>query len=98
MRLADAAPAPHGGSDDRPAPHLGHQPAQGARPPTRRQSAPNGELSARVVVAVRTDPGKTVAEYAELLGVPPTALYRPVRRLTTEGALVKRARQLFPNR
>ena len=53
-------------------------------------------LRERVLDAVRADPGKTVAEYAEVLGVAPTALYRPVRELTTEGVLVKRARQLFP--
>jgi transposase-like protein len=49
-----------------------------------------------VLAAAEADPGKTVADYAEVLGVAPTALYRPVRQLTTEGALVKRARQLFP--
>jgi transposase-like protein len=49
-----------------------------------------------VLAAARTNPGKTVADYAEMLGVAPTALYRPVRQLTSEGALVKRARQLFP--
>ncbi len=49
----------------------------------------------RVLEAVRAHPGKTVAEYAELLKLAPGTLYRPVRELTTEGALVKRARQLF---
>jgi hypothetical protein len=60
---------------------------------TRRTEA--ADLRHRVVDAVRADPGKTVADYAVVLGVAPTALYRPVRELTTEGALVKRARQLF---
>jgi transposase-like protein len=50
-----------------------------------------------VLDAVRAEPGKTVAEYAAILGVAPTALYRPVRRLANEGALVNRARQLFPD-
>jgi hypothetical protein len=49
-----------------------------------------------ILEAVRTDPGKTVAGYAETLGISPTALYRPVRELTNSGALVKRARALFP--
>jgi len=55
-----------------------------------------GELTDRVLEAVRVDPGRTVAEYAEVLGVAATALYRPVRKLTDEGVLVKRVRQLFP--
>lgn len=54
------------------------------------------ELADRILEAVRAEPGKTVAEYAVILDAVPTALYRPVRRLTTDGALVKRARQLFP--
>jgi hypothetical protein len=54
------------------------------------------ELEQRVLEAVRAQPGKTVAEYSEIVGLAPTALYRPVRELTTAGALVKRARQLFP--
>jgi hypothetical protein len=55
-----------------------------------------GDLATRVVEVVTAAPGKTVAEYAADLEVPPTALYRPVRQLTTTGAIVKRARQLFP--
>jgi len=66
-----------------------------ARSPQREAAAP-GELAQRVVDAVRADPGKTVAEYASDLQLAPTALYRPVRQLTTSGAVVKRARQLFP--
>ena len=55
-----------------------------------------GELAERVLEAVRAQPGKTVADYAAILEVAPTTLYRPVRELTTEGALTKRARQLYP--
>ena len=54
------------------------------------------DLGEGVLDAVRAEPGKTVADYARILGVSPTQLYRPVRELTTEGELVKRARQLFP--
>ena len=50
----------------------------------------------RVLEAVRAQPGKTVRDYAEILGVPATAIYRPVRELRDDGALVKRARRLFP--
>ena len=63
----------------------------GARP-----HGEGGDLAARVLAAAQADPGKTVADYAEALGVAPTALYRPVRQLTTEGTLVKRARELYP--
>lgn len=54
------------------------------------------EVGALVLEAVRADPGKTVADYAELLNMSATALYRPVRQLTDQGMLVKRVRQLFP--
>ena len=57
---------------------------------------PAGELVERVVEAVRSEPGKTVGEYAAILGVAPTSLYRPVRELTDDRKIVKRARQLFP--
>ena len=56
----------------------------------------SNELTQRVIEAVRSEPGKTVAEYAAALQVAPTALYRPVRQLTTSGDVVKRSRQLFP--
>lgn len=55
-----------------------------------------GQVSERVLEAVRGEPGKTVAEYAQILGVSATTLYRPVRELTNDRVLVKRARQLFP--
>lgn len=54
------------------------------------------DVVAVVLEAVRAEPGKTVAEYAEALDMSATALYRPVRHLTDQGVLVKRARQLFP--
>ena len=54
------------------------------------------ELSHRVLAAVRADPGQTVTDYARALELAPTALYRPVRELTTAGAIIKRARQLYP--
>jgi hypothetical protein len=57
---------------------------------------PSSQTAGRVLDAVRSDPGKTVAEYAKSLEVPATSLYRPVRELTAAGVLVKRSRQLFP--
>jgi hypothetical protein len=77
--------------------------ARARRTPARRSQAPapdpaaSGDLATRVVDAVRAAPGKTVAEYASDLQVSSTTLYRPVRQLTTSGAIVKRARQLFPS-
>lgn len=60
-------------------------------------TAPTGELGDRVLEAVRADPGHTIAEYARAFQVAPPALYRPVRELTNSGAVVKRARELFPS-
>jgi hypothetical protein len=54
------------------------------------------ELRARVIEAVRSAPGVSLGEIAKLLEVPATSLYRPVRELTSDGSLVKRARALFP--
>jgi hypothetical protein len=64
--------------------------------PPRSAQASAGRVGERVLEAVRADPGKTVAEYAAILQISATSLYRPVRELTNDGALVKRARQLFP--
>jgi hypothetical protein len=92
-----------------PDPDLGG--GAGRRPPGRSGSAsrsPSGsapdpaanaadhQIGQRVLEAVHAEPGKTVAQYAEVLGVSASSLYRPVRELTNDGALVKRARQLFP--
>jgi hypothetical protein len=61
------------------------------------RQAASTELGNRVLEAVRADPGKTVADYAAILDLSATTLYRPVRELTTDGTLVKRARHLFPS-
>jgi hypothetical protein len=93
-----------------PAPARVVRPASSARLPARTRRTPQrkrraaragehsaeGDLAGQVLAAVKSDPGKTVADYALSLGVASTALYRPVRQLTTEGSVVKRARQLFP--
>jgi hypothetical protein len=72
------------------------RPARRSSTSKSRPQAPGGQLAGRVLDAVRSDPGKTVAEYAKSLGVPPTSLYRPVRELASAGVVVKRARQLYP--
>lgn len=84
-------------------------PAKGAAPPHRKagprggtqRSAPaalrpDNDRSRHVVEAVRARPGATVAEVATTLEAPAKSLYRPVRELTSSGALIKRGRQLFP--
>jgi hypothetical protein len=78
------------GMDDAP------RPGRRSSTSASRSQAPGGQVAGRVLDAVRADPGKTVAEYAKSLGVPPTSLYRPIRELTAAGTLVKRARQIFP--
>jgi hypothetical protein len=60
------------------------------------RDASDTERDARVLEAVRSHPGATVAEIAAIVGVEATSLYRPVRELTTTGALVKRGHGLFP--
>jgi len=54
------------------------------------------ERDARVLDAVMANPGTTVAEIAEVLGVGAVSLYRPVRDLASAGKVVKRGRGLFP--
>jgi DNA-binding NtrC family response regulator len=68
---------------------------EAVEPPASKGQAAGAELGDQVLEAVRANPGQTVADYARALGVAPTALYRPVRELTTAGAIVKRARQLY---
>ena len=87
-------------------PRRTRQPRSRARKPAareRRADAPAerapesaGELSERVLAAVQSNPGQAVGDYARMLDVQPTAIYRPVRELTDAGKLVKRARQLYP--
>lgn len=54
------------------------------------------EVAEAVLQAIAADPGKSVVDYAERLNLAPTALYKPVRELTADGKVVKRARQLYP--
>lgn len=71
--------------------------------PRRRQArrgqsrvAAAAERDARVLEAVSTNPGATVAEIASVMGVDAVSLYRPVRDLASAGKVVKRGRGLFP--
>jgi hypothetical protein len=56
-----------------------------------------GAQATQLLEAVRSSPGATVAEIASTIGVTAASLYRPVRQLTSDGALVKRGRRLFPS-
>jgi transposase-like protein len=49
-----------------------------------------------VLRTVAEHPGSTVAEIGQRLGVAPSGLYRPVRRLIETGRLRKEGRQLHP--
>src|SRR4051794_7738534 len=62
-----------------------------ARP---RSQARPGERHEQLLDLVRAQPGITVREIADRLGVDPTSLYRFVRELTADGRLVKDGRRL----
>ena len=91
-------PEPERGAARRRPPARGGSASRSRSAPTLAPAAnvADYQIGQRVLEAVRSEPGKTVAQYAELLGVSASSLYRPVRELTNDGALVKRARQLFP--
>ncbi len=55
-----------------------------------------GKYDARLVQIVAGQPGITVAEAAEQLGLPASGLYPTIRRLQSTGQLVKRGRGLHP--
>jgi DNA-binding NtrC family response regulator len=94
---APPAPTPQVASSSRASRRSsGRRRSGGAKPAPAAPEASDDELSERVLAAVSAEPGQTVADYARVLGVPATALYRPVRELTTAGAIVKRTRQFYP--
>ena len=76
--------------------------AQGPRPP--RGSAGNGRAGSSrtsrrqqdVLRLVKERPGITVGEIAKELGVDATDLYRPVRKLEQDGAIIKLGVALQP--
>jgi len=55
-----------------------------------------GKYDARLVRIVAGQPGITVAEAAEMLGLPASGLYPTIRRLQSTGQLVKQGRGLYP--
>ena len=65
-----------------------------ARPRRPRTSGANREADVLRIVAERT--GVTVREIGEALGVDPTNLYRPVRRLQERGEITKDGANLKP--
>ena len=58
--------------------------------------ARGGKYDARLVQIVAGQPGITVAEAADQLGLPASGLYPTIRRLQSTGQLVKRGRGLYP--
>lgn len=104
MGIIAADLAAGAGADEQPEPAPA-QPVTGTRAEGQRRRPERGrrsrtsvatERDARVLEAVRTNPGATVAEIAAAVGVESTALYRPVRDLASAGAVIKRGRGLFP--
>jgi uncharacterized membrane protein len=63
---------------------------------TARKRRPAGERQQQVLEAVQRQPGVTVAEIGKQLGTDPTALYRVVKRLESEGQIRKEGPQLHP--
>lgn len=55
-----------------------------------------GKYDARLVRIVAGQPGITVAEAADMLGLPASGLYPTIRRLQSTGQLVKQGRGLYP--
>lgn len=88
---AGPAPVDDSAATSTPAPS-----ARRARRPRAKTPAVRREHASGVLEAVRSSPGATVAEIASAIGVPPTALYRLVRDLASEGIVVKRGRGLYP--
>jgi hypothetical protein len=69
----------------------------GGQPPRgRRRAAATGQRQDDVLRLVGENPGITVREIGERLGVEATGLYRVVKRLTDEGRLRKDGRRLHP--
>jgi hypothetical protein len=94
-RPADASP-PTGSREPAARPRKRAGASKEDAAPVKAAPSASGEVGARLLEAVRAEPGRTVADYAQLLGVSPAMLYRPVRELATKGTVLKRARQLFP--
>jgi len=75
-------------------------------PPTAVRAAParekdvraprGGKYDARLVEIVAGQPGITVAQAADQLGLPASGLYPTIRRLQGTGQLAKRGRGLYP--
>jgi hypothetical protein len=97
-RLPAAATATRASREKRPRAtrHPRQRKSAGKRGSSPGAAGGNDEFAQRMLEAVRDQPGKTVADYAGLLALPPATLYRPTRELTAAGAIVKRGRQLFP--
>ncbi|MGI8622984.1 MAG: hypothetical protein ACR2NB_05745 [Solirubrobacteraceae bacterium] len=86
--------APAGGRPTIPAP-AERSPAEPATITAPRASRA-GKYDEPLLTLITTRPGITVAQAAEELGVPATALYPTIRRLQPAGQLIKRGRELHP--
>ncbi len=91
---APAAAAPQPAAADQQSRRASARRRQARRGQSRVAAA--AERDARLLEAVSSNPGATVAEIATALGVDAVSLYRPVRDLASTGQVVKRGRGLFP--
>ena len=81
----------------RPARRAGSRQRAATTKRPRRSAAPRGGgRRDEVLASVKQQPGITVREIGAQLGVDPTALYRAVRALEREKAIVKDGRRLRP--
>jgi len=85
QRAAAAPPARSAAADASP------QADAPADAPTR-----SGKYDSPLLKLVTTQPGITVAQAADQIGIPATGLYPTIRRLQAQGKLVKVGRTLHP--
>jgi transposase-like protein len=94
-----AAPvaADRGGRMSRRAPKPANAGRASGRAARRRQAAGPGQRQQQMLALVVEQPGITVAEIAQRLGVDATGLYRVMHRLTDTGEVRKDGRRLYPD-
>ena len=92
---AAAAPPVQGAAPDAPARGAATDaPPQGAVPAEARTRS--GKYDSPLLKLVTAQPGITVAQAADQIGIPATGLYPTIRRLQAQGKLAKVGRTLHP--
>lgn len=98
-----AAPAASTPAQDSPAPakaarsgRRASRPAAARSPKRQPGGSRGGSRESAILQLVANTPGITVTAAGKQLGVDPTGLYRPVRKLVAEGRIAKRGPALHP--